>query len=105
MTMWCLGRPLEPGGRIIPLALSPARSSEVTTLLFRGPVRSYVDARLRDYLKAAVYNGTTFPRSFKPPLLGGAGIFLILLPFAVTKDVKRQKAVEVWAAAERPGTC
>ena len=49
------GKTLEPGGRIIPLALSPAALQRGDDLLFRGPVRSYVDARLCDYLKVAVY--------------------------------------------------
>ena len=51
------GKTSEPGGRIIPLALSPAALQHGDDLLFRGPVRSYVDARLSDYLKVAVYNG------------------------------------------------
>ena len=49
------GRTPEPGGRIIPLALSPAAIQHGNDLLFRGPVRSYVDARLSDYLKVALY--------------------------------------------------
>ena len=41
------GKTPEPGGRIIPLALSPAALQHGNDLLFRGPVRSYVDARLQ----------------------------------------------------------
>ena len=40
------GKTVEPGGCIIPLALSPAALQRGDDLLFRGPVRSYVDARL-----------------------------------------------------------
>jgi type IV secretory pathway TraG/TraD family ATPase VirD4 len=87
------GQIVEPGGRIIPLALSPAALQRGNDLLFRGPVRSYVDARLCDYLKAAVYRND-LSTILKIPLLCGAGIFLVLLPFAVTKDVKRQKALK-----------
>ena len=87
------GKTLEPGGRIIPLALSSAALQHGNDLLFRGPVRSYVDARLCDYLNAAVYKDD-LSAIVKVPLLCGAGVFLVLLPFAVTKDVKRQKALK-----------
>ena len=82
------------GGRIIPLALSPAAIQHGNDLLFRGPVRSYVDARLSDYLKVALYKGNELSTILKTPLLCGAGFLLMLLPFAATKDVKRQKALK-----------
>jgi hypothetical protein len=82
------GKTVEPGGRIIPLALSPSALQHGNDLLFRGPVRSYVDARLCDYLKVAIYKND-LSDMVKIPLLCGAGIFLVLLPFAVTNDVKR----------------
>ncbi len=88
------GKTPEPGGRIIPLALSPAALQHGNDLLFRGPVRSYVDARLRDYLNAAIYNRKDLSTILKIPLLSGAGVFLLLLPVAVAKDVKRQKALK-----------
>uniref|UniRef100_E6PZU6 Type IV secretion system coupling protein TraD DNA-binding domain-containing protein n=1 Tax=mine drainage metagenome TaxID=410659 RepID=E6PZU6_9ZZZZ len=87
------GRTPEPGGRIIPLALSSAAIQHGNDLLFRGPVRSYVDARLHDYLKVAIYKND-LSTLLKTTLLCGAGIFLVLLPFAVTKDLKRQKALK-----------
>lgn len=87
------GKTMEPGGRIIPLALSPSALQRGDDLLFRGPLRSYVDARLGDYLKLAVYKND-LSVILKIPLLCGAGVFLILLPFAVTKDMKRQKALK-----------
>jgi type IV secretory pathway TraG/TraD family ATPase VirD4 len=61
------------------------------TLLFLGPLRSFDDARLRDYMKDVIYEGTSLPAFFRPPLIGGATVLLILLPFAVWKDVERQK--------------
>ena len=87
------GKTAEPGGRIIPLALSPTALQRGEDLLFRGPIRSYVDARLCDYLKVAVYRNDV-SAILKIPLFSGAGIFLVLLPFAVTKDVKRQKSLK-----------
>lgn len=84
----------EPGGRIIHLALSSVALQHGNDLLFRGPVRSYQDARLHEYLKSAVYNGRGLSGILKLPALCGAGAFVLLLPFAVTLDVKRQKALK-----------
>jgi len=88
------GKTVEPEGRIIPLAPSSAALKRGDDLLFRGPVRSYVDARLRDYLKVSIYTGNDLSAILKAPLLCGAGFFLVILPFAVTKDVKRQKSLK-----------
>lgn len=88
------GQTLEPGGRIMHLALSPAARQHGDDLLFRGPVRSYVDARLNDYLKAVIYGGKDLSAILKTPMLCGVGALLVFLPFAVTKDVKRQKALK-----------
>jgi hypothetical protein len=89
-----LGRTSEPGDRPIPLALSNDARQHGYSLLFRGPERGYVDARLRDYLKAVVYGGASLSGFFRPPLLGGAALFLILLPFTTIKDVQRQKQLK-----------
>ncbi len=88
------GKTLEPGGRILPLALSESAQQQGCTLLFRGPVRSYVDSRLSAYLKAVVYGGSSVSDLYKPSLLAGVFTFVVLLPFAVTKDVKRQKQLK-----------
>jgi type IV secretory pathway TraG/TraD family ATPase VirD4 len=86
-----LGKTPEPDGRAIPLALSTDAKTHGYTLLFRNPLRSFSDARLRDYLKNFVYGGAGLLAFFRPPLIGGAMVFLMLLPFAVRKDVERQK--------------
>jgi type IV secretory pathway TraG/TraD family ATPase VirD4 len=88
------GKTVQPDGRIIPLALSPTALQHGNDLLFPGPTRSYVDARLSDYLKVAVYNGNDLATILKTPMLCGAGVFLVLLPFAAIKDLKRQKALK-----------
>ena len=85
-----LGRTPETGGKTIPLALSDDARLHGYTLLFRGPLRSFSDDGLRDYMRDVVYR-TTLLAFFRPPLIAGATVFLILLPFAVWKDVERQK--------------
>ena len=89
-----LGKTPEPGAGVIPLALSETARQHGYTLLFRGPQRSYVDARLRDYLKDVVYDGTSLSDLFRPSLVGGMIAFVIMLPFAVRKDVERQKQLK-----------
>lgn len=86
-----LGRTPESDGKSIPLTLSPAAQRESYVLLFRGPKRGYVDARLRDFFEAVIYRGTSLSGFFRPPLLCGAALFLILLPVTTMKDVRRQK--------------
>jgi type IV secretory pathway TraG/TraD family ATPase VirD4 len=89
-----LGKTPEPDGKPIPLALSQAARQQGYTLLFRGPQRSYVDVLLTAYLKGAVYGGNSLSAVFRPPLLGGILVFVVLLPFAVRKDVERQKQLK-----------
>lgn len=86
-----LGRTPESDGKSIPLTLSSAAQREGYVLLFRGPKRGYVDARLRDFFEAAIYRGTSLSGFFRPPLLCGAALFLILLPVTTVKDLRRQK--------------
>ncbi|HTV05955.1 MAG TPA: type IV secretion system DNA-binding domain-containing protein [Acidobacteriaceae bacterium] len=88
------GKTPELGGRTLPLALSKKARQQGYDLLFPGPVRSYVDAGLSNYLKAFVYRGSSLSAMYKVPLLGGAAVFLVLLPFAVNKDIRRQKELK-----------
>jgi type IV secretory pathway TraG/TraD family ATPase VirD4 len=89
-----LGRTPDTNGKPIPLALSPAAQRQRYSLLFRGPERSYVDSRLRDYLRDVVYGGASLSGFFRLPLLGGLALFLLLLPFAAMLDVQRQKQLK-----------
>jgi type IV secretory pathway TraG/TraD family ATPase VirD4 len=86
-----LGRTPEPDGKTIPLALTADALQHGNTLLFRGPLRSFSDVRLSDYMRDVVYGGASLFAFFRPPLIGGAAVLLILLPFAAWKDMKRQK--------------
>lgn len=79
------------GGQPIPLAPSTEARERGYSLLFRGPARSYLDARFSVYLRDVVFEGSTLPTFFEPPIFGGAGLFLILLPISAFKDVQRQK--------------
>ena len=89
-----LGKTADAGGQTIPLALSDDAHERGYSLLFRAPERSYVDARFSVYLREMVYKGATLFGFFQPPTIGGAILFLILLPIAVFKDVQRQKQLK-----------
>ena len=81
-------------GRTIPFALSSSARQQGYTLLFRGPIRSYVDSGLSAYLRTIVFGGNDIASLYKPSILGGAIVFVILLPFAALKDVRRQKQLK-----------
>jgi type IV secretory pathway TraG/TraD family ATPase VirD4 len=88
------GKTLDADGKVIPLALSPATLYEGNLLLFRGPKRTFIDARLSVYLKDVVYGGRSPSIFFRPPLIAGAAALMILLPIAAVWDVKRQKELK-----------
>jgi type IV secretory pathway TraG/TraD family ATPase VirD4 len=89
-----LGKTDDAGGQTIPLALSDDARERGYSLLFRAPERSYIDARFSVYLRGMVYKGRPLFGFFQPPVLGGAILFLTLLPIATFKDVQRQKQLK-----------
>lgn len=86
-----LGHTHQPDGQTLPLTLSAEPRRTGGEVLVRGPQRSYIDSRLRDYLQATVYGGDSLFRFFEPLLLSGLVLFVSLLPFAILADVRRQK--------------
>jgi type IV secretory pathway TraG/TraD family ATPase VirD4 len=89
-----LGRTSEAGAQTIPLELSPDARQRGYSLLFRGPERSYVDARFNVYLRGVVYGGSSLFAFFRPPLIAGGILLLVVLPIAAFKDVQRQKQLK-----------
>ncbi len=86
-----LGRTPQPNGQPIPLTLTRNGYGQANEVLIRGAQRSYVDARLRDYLQATVYRGSNLRAFFQVPLFGGLALFLGVFPFAIVADIRRQK--------------
>jgi len=86
-----LGTTREAGGTRIPLELSVKARQRGCSSLFRSPQRSFMDARMHDFLRQTVYGKASLLEFFRPPLIAGAVIFTILLPIAVWQDVERQK--------------
>jgi hypothetical protein len=81
-------------GKPIPLALSPTARAAGIIFLYRGAKASYMNRPLHEYLRRFVYEGDTFMGIFRIPLLSGLAVFLLQLPFAVSKDVQRLKEMK-----------
>ncbi len=60
-----------PGGKEIPLALSPAAKAQGYRFLIRRAPLQYKDAPLHEYLRNAIYNGEEFRKIYELPLLFG----------------------------------
>jgi hypothetical protein len=85
------GTTTTPGGKDIPLALSPAAQAHGYRFLFLGVPLQYKDAPLHEYLKSAVYGGGEFWEIYEHPLWFGLLALVLQLPFSVRKDIKRRK--------------
>ena len=98
-----LGRTPAIDGKPIPLALSADARQHGYLLLFYGPERSYVDARLRDYLKDAQWREFPCLWLSRQPITRWCGA--ISSAVAVCNHERRPaaKAVEVWTQTQRPG--
>lgn len=86
-----LGHTPQPNGEPIPLTLAQNGYGQANEVLILGPQRSYIDARLRDYLRATVYGGSDLLAFFQVPLFGGLALFVGVFPFAIVADIRRQK--------------
>lgn len=85
------GSTREPGGKLIPLALSQPALDRGYTQLYLAPPQAYIDASMNSYLKSAVYLGDSLFDIYWLPLIFGLAALLIQLPFSVSKDVRRRK--------------
>jgi hypothetical protein len=88
------GKSPEPGGKMIPLALSKTALAHGYGFLFRGPELNYMDAPLGEYLRRSFYGGDTLFDLYKLPLLFGLLSLATQLPFSIRKDIKRRKQMK-----------
>ena len=87
------GETPQPGDKPIPLALSQSALERGYILLYRAPQQSYIDARLSAYFRSAIYDGDNLFDLYKFPLLFGLASLLIQIPFSISNDVRRRKAL------------
>jgi len=88
------GTTLASRGKQLPLALSDAAQARGLDVLYRGPEQKYIDARLHTYLQNVVYGGDQLRDIYKLPFLFGLLSLVAQLPFSITKDIKRRKAMK-----------
>jgi hypothetical protein len=84
----------QPIGKPIPLELSQAARASGVVFLYRGAKISYQNRPLHEYLRRFVYDGDSFLEIFRVPLWSGLAVFLLQLPLAVRKDVRRLKEMK-----------
>jgi hypothetical protein len=84
----------QPSGKPIPLALSDSARGRGIIFLYRGAPVVYQNRTLGTYLKQRVYGGWGVPALFEWPLIFGSIAAVILVAFAVPKDIRRRKEIK-----------
>jgi Type IV secretion-system coupling protein DNA-binding domain len=92
----------QPVGKPIPLSLSQSARAAGIVALYRGGKTQYMNRPLHAYLQGFVYDGDTVPALFRVPLLSGLAVFLLQLPFAVSKDIRRLKEMKYGRVLKGP---
>ena len=83
----------QPGGKPIPLALSQLALQRGYMLLYLGPEQTYIDGSLSAYLKGEVFGGDSLLDLYRLPLLFGLASLVIQIPFSISNDVRRRRAL------------
>jgi type IV secretory pathway TraG/TraD family ATPase VirD4 len=83
----------QPGGKPIPLALSQLALQSGYMLLYLGPEQTYIDGSLSAYLKGEVFAGDSLLDLYRLPLLFGLASLVIQIPFSISNDVRRRRAL------------
>jgi hypothetical protein len=84
----------QPNGKSIPLTLSPAAHAAGVVVLYRGANVAYQNRPLHDYLRRFVYDGDSLSGIFRVPLWSTLAVFLLQLPFAARRDIRRLKEMK-----------
>ena len=92
--MCALGRTPEPGGKPIPLALSPAVAAAWLLAALPWPAAQLCRCTAARLSEAVVYGGDFALRLLSPAITRRRGAVFVLLPFAAMKDVQRQKQLK-----------
>jgi hypothetical protein len=85
------GVTLQPGAKPISLALSDQAKKDGFRALYREPQRRYTNKALHVWIAHWIYADRPVWQSFSTQLLFGFGVFLIQLPLAIPKDIRRLK--------------
>jgi hypothetical protein len=78
-------------GKTLPFRLAAAALGNGERFLWRESPRSYQNEVLHAYLGRRIYHGETWFNLFRLPFLSSAMVLLLLMPFALHKDIARRK--------------
>lgn len=81
----------QPGAKPIPLVLSDQAKKNGFRLLFREPQRRYTNKALHAWIAHWVYGDRPVWKPFSMQIVFGIAAFLIQLPLAIPKDIRRLK--------------
>jgi type IV secretory pathway TraG/TraD family ATPase VirD4 len=88
------GRTTLPTGQTVPVALSKLAIIQGYRWFYRGPEQELADVQLYRWLRQTVYEDKGFLELFAVALSEGAACLVVLLWFAVPRDIKRFKQMK-----------
>jgi hypothetical protein len=86
-----LGLTAQAGDKPLPLALSDQAQQQGFRFLFREPLRRYSNKALHAWIGHWIYGDRSVWQLFSIQLAFGFSIFLMGLPFSISKDIRRLK--------------
>lgn len=88
------GKTSLPTGRIVPVALSELAIAQGYRSFYRGPEQKLGDVSLHRWLRQAVYQDEGLAGLFAVAFIEGAACLILMLWFAVPRDIKRFKQMK-----------
>jgi type IV secretory pathway TraG/TraD family ATPase VirD4 len=88
------GKTAVPGGKSLPLELTPVARAKGTQALYRSAPALFVNTALHGYLKRYVFAGRELFPIFRLPLIFGLAALVLQLPFSIPKDIRRRKEMK-----------
>lgn len=84
----------QGNARPLPLALSDSARGAGMVYLFRSATATYGNRALHDWVRLRVYGGTSPLSLLRWPIIGGALIFILPLPYWILRDIRRRKQMK-----------
>jgi len=88
------GKTAAPGGKFLPLELTPGARERGALVLYRSTPTAYANKVLHAYLKQYVFDGRELLSIFRLPLLFGLAALVLQFPFSIPKDIRRRKEMK-----------
>jgi len=88
------GKTALPTGQIVPVALSELAIAQGYRSFYRGPEQKLADVSLHRWLRQTVYDDEGLLGLFAVALIEGAACLMMMLWFAVPRDIKRFKQMK-----------